>query len=275
MGESYETRGRGGARPVLLILLLALTAALLASCGQAAETETPAEQRDKADLVNPAVDGEAALEKMPEVNPPLGTSDARIVGSQDMTQEEFIQAVGADLNAKWGDLFESAGYTYSNADIILYDAPIAASGCGLSVAEPEFGPFYCPETQIIYYPLTWIDPGTGRTPAEAGDFAVAVILAHEMGHHVQNLLGILGDPSLLTIQTELQADCFAGLWARSIYDEGLLERGDIGEAIQSLANVGDLPGTDPTEEGAHGTDSQRVDAFFIGYDSGDITQCQF
>lgn len=274
MRESRGRRDGGGARPVLPILLLAITAVLLTACGRAAEVQTPAEQRDRADLANPAADGEAVLEKMPRVNPPLGTGDARIVGSQDMTQEEFVQAIGADLNAKWGDLFESAGYTYSNADIIIYDGPIAASGC-VEVAEPAMGPFYCPETGIIYYPLSWEDPGTGKTPAQIGDFAVAVILAHEMGHHVQNLLGVFEDPNAYSIQIELQADCFAGLWARSIYEQGILEPGDIGEAVQVAANAADLPGTDPTEEGAHGTESQRLDAFFAGYDSGDIGQCQF
>jgi predicted metalloprotease len=82
------------------------------------------------------------------------------------------------------------------------------------------------------------------------------------------------DPSLLTIQRELQADCLAGLWGRSVYEEGSLERGDVEEAIQSLQNVADLPGTPPTDPGAHGNEEQRIVAFMTGYESRDGSQCQ-
>ena len=103
---------------------------------------------------------------------------------------------------------------------------------------------------------------------------MAFILAHELGHHVQNQLGTL-DARLFTIQVELQADCFAGVWGRSIFEEGTLEEGDLGEAVEQLANFADLPGTPWDHPGAHGTESQRIDAFFTGYETGRPRQCKF
>jgi predicted metalloprotease len=103
---------------------------------------------------------------------------------------------------------------------------------------------------------------------------LAFILAHELGHHVQNQLGIF-DAGLFTIQEELQADCFAGVWGRSVFEQGSLEEGDLGEAAEELANVADVPGTPWDHPGAHGTESQRIDAFFTGYETGRPRQCTF
>ena len=142
-----------------------------------------------------------------EINPPLGVGDPRIVGSQDMTRSEFVQFVVENLNAMWQASFESSGYIYSPAPTILYDEPTAISGCG-GVADPQFGPFYCPDNMTVYYPVSFTDR-SGQRPWQIGDFALAFILAHEIGHHVQKQLGTL-DAGLFTIQEELQADCFAG-----------------------------------------------------------------
>ena len=259
-------------KAVGLLILLMLLGLLAAACG-GTDIEQAEGGSNREDLVNPAEDGEEALANLPEVNPPLGAGDPRLVGSEDMTIEEFVEAVGGDLNAKWQALFESGGYAYSNASFVLYDEPMPISGCE-GVADPEWGPFYCPENATVYYPLSWSDP-SGRSPAEIGDFAVAVILAHEVGHHVQNVTGAFADPNVYNIQFELQADCFAGLWGRSVYEEGLLEAGDIGEALQIAANAADLPGTPAEDPSAHGTEAQRTDAFFTGYESGDAAQCQF
>ena len=264
------TNDRKGTTVGLLVLLIPL-GLLAAACGG-----TDIEQADEVnreDLINPAEEGEQALANLPEVNPPLGAGDPRLVGSEDMTIEEFVEAVGGDLNAKWQALFESGGYAYPNASFVLYDEPMPISGCE-GVADPEWGPFYCSENSTVYYPLSWSDP-SGRTPAEIGDFAVAVILAHEVGHHVQNITGAFTDPNVYSIQLELQADCFAGLWGRTVYEEGLLEPGDVGEALQVAANAADLPGTPAENPSAHGTEAQRTDAFFTGYESGDAAQCQF
>jgi predicted metalloprotease len=125
----------------------------------------------------------------------------------------------------------------------------------------------------VYYPLPWRERG-GQTPAEIGDFAVATILAHEAGHHVQNLSGILGKTSTLNIQRELQADCLAGVWGHSVYREGLLQPGDVEEAIQAMDDAADLPGTPQNAPRAHGSPTQRTDSFFTGYRSGRASQCK-
>ena len=259
-----------------MIALLALLGVLAAACGET-EVTPDSGQADKSNLVNPASKSESeVLESMVEVNPPLGTSNTRLVGSEEMSTDEFAQAVGSNVNALWQAVFEQSGFTYSNASMVLYDEAIPATGCDeVGTADPKMGPFYCPQNQTIYYPLSWRDPASGETPAEIGDFAVAVIVAHEVGHHVQNLLGVSGDPNVLSIQLELQADCCAGIWSRSVFEQGALERGDIGEAVQIAANAADLPGTPPEAEGAHGTEAQRTHAFFTVYESGDVNECQF
>jgi predicted metalloprotease len=260
-------------RTLSVMILLASLELYAVACGGGASETPGVEEVDRKDLLNPAAQGEDVLANLPEVNPPLVASDPRIVGSQNMTPEEFVQNIGGDLNAKWQALFEEAGYAYSNAGLVAYNHPIPIAGCR-GIADPKLGPFYCPENMTVYYPLSWRGRG-GQTAAEVGDFAVAVILAHEVGHHVQHLIGIGQDPSLYTIHRELQADCLAGVWARSIYEEGLLEPGDVKEAIRVLANAADLPGTPPKSLGAHGTEAQRADAFFTGYESGRGGQCNF
>ena len=256
-----------------LLSLLILLGFLAAACGGTnTEPAAKVEPVDRADLVNPAEYGEEALAKLPEINPPLGVGDPRIVGSQDMTRIEFVQFVVDDVSAMWQDAFESGGLVYSPAPTILYDEPMAISGCG-GVADPEIGPFYCPENMTVYYPVSFTDR-SGQRPMQIGDFAVAFILAHELGHHIQNQLGTL-DAQLFTIQLELQADCFAGVWSRSIFEQDALEAGDLGEAVEQLANFADLPGTPWDHPGAHGTESQRIDAFFTGYDTGRSRQCKF
>jgi uncharacterized protein len=170
------------------------------------------------------------------------------------------------------DLPEEAGYAYSNAKFLVYSRPISSTGC-VRIAAPKMGPFYCPQNMTVYYPLSWRDR-SGQTPRQIGDFAVATVLAHETGHHIQNLLGILGNPKLYTIQRELQADCIAGVWGRSIYEEGTLEPGDVAEGLLIMAEAADLPGTPPESYRAHGTAAQRTDSFFTGYESGQTTQCK-
>ena len=148
----------------------------------------------------------------------------------------------------------------------------AISGCG-GVADPRIGPFYCPDNMTVYYSVSFTDR-SGQRPWQIGDFALAFILAHELGHHVQKQVGTL-DAGLFTIQEELQADCFAGVWGRLIFEQGALEEGALGEAVEQLANIADLPGTPWDDPGAHGTESQRIDAFLTGYDTGCARRCTF
>ncbi len=260
-------------RTLSVMILLASLELYAVACGGGASETPGVEEVDRKDLLNPAAQGEDVLANLSEVNPPLVASDPRIVGSQNMTPEEFVEYIGGDLNAMWQAVFEEVGYAYSNAGFVVYDQPISIAGC-LGIADPKLGPFYCPENMTVYYPPSWRDR-SGQTAAEVGDFAVATILAHEAGHHVQYLSGIGQDPSLYTIQRELQADCLAGVWARSVYEEGSLEPGDVKEALRVMANAADLPGTPPESLRAHGTEEQRADAFFTGYESGRGGECKF
>jgi predicted metalloprotease len=261
-------------RTLGVLVVLASLGLYAVACGGGADDPPGTQEVDREDLVNPAEDGEEeVLSNLAEVNPPLVGSDPRIVGSQNMTPEEFVQTIGGDLNAKWQAVFEDARYAYSNAGFVVYDQPITIAGCQ-GIAAPKVGPFYCPENMTVYYPLSWRNR-SGQTPAEVGDFAVAAVLAHEAGHHIQNLMGIIQDPSLYNIQRELQADCVAGVWARSVYEEGSLEPGDVEEGLRIMAEAADLPGTPFEAPRAHGTEAQRVDAFFTGYESGRGDQCKF
>jgi uncharacterized protein len=261
-------------RTLGVLVVLASLALYAVACGGGADDPPGTQEVNREDLVNPAEDGEEeVLSNLAEVNPPLVGSDPRIVGSQNMTPEEFVQTIGGDLNAKWQAVFEDASYAYSNAGFVIYDQPITIAGCQ-GIAAPKVGPFYCPENMTVYYPLSW-RTRSGQTPAEVGDFAVAAILAHETGHHIQNLMGIIQDSSLYNIQRELQADCVAGVWGRSVYEEGSLEPGDVKEGLRIMAEAADLPGTPFEAPRAHGTEAQRVDAFFTGYESGKGDQCRF
>jgi predicted metalloprotease len=256
----------------VVVLLASLVVLLATACGGSTRSTPPAEDGNRNELQNPAESGEKVLANLPEVNPPLAGSNPKIVGSQNMPTQQFVQTIGTNLNAKWRAVFEEAGYDYSNAKFLVYSRPISSTGC-VRIAAPKMGPFYCPQNMTVYYPLSWRDR-SGQTPRQIGDFAVATVLAHETGHHIQNLLGILGNPKLYTIQRELQADCIAGVWGRSIYEEGTLEPGDVAEGLLIMAEAADLPGTPPESYRAHGTAAQRTDSFFTGYESGQTTQCK-
>jgi predicted metalloprotease len=259
-------------RTLSVVVVLVSLVLLATACGGGTSSTPPAQDANREDLQNPAEAGEKVLTKLPEVNPPLEGNNPRIVGSQNMTTQQFVQFIGANLNTKWQAVFKEAGYAYSKAKFVPYNKPIPAGGC-LRIAAPKIGPFYCPQNMTVYYPLPWREHG-GQTPAQIGDFAVATILAHESGHHVQNLMGILGNPKLYTIQRELQADCLAGVWGRSVYQEGLLEPGDVEEGIQAVDDAADLPGTPQKSSRAHGSAAQRTDSFFTGYKSGQAGQCK-
>ena len=259
-------------RTLGLVVLLASLALFAAACGGGTGSTPAAENVNRENLQDPAEAGEEqVLTKLPEVNPPLGGNQPRFVGSQNMTTQQFVQSIGANVNDKWQATFKEAGYSYTKAKFVVYKQPVSAGGC-LRLAAPKIGPFYCPQNMTVYYPLPWRERG-GQTPAEIGDFAVAIILAHETGHHVQNLGGILGNTSALTIQRELQADCLAGVWGRSVYQEGLLQPGDVEEGIRAMDDAADLPGTPQKSSRAHGSAAQRTDSFFTGYKSGQAGQC--
>ena len=179
--------------------------------------------------------------------------------------EGLVEAAVSDVNAFWGTEFGQRGYPYAPARLaFVYDEPVA-SGCGPVL--PQLGPGYCAIDGTFYYPVNWVDPLTGLRLEEYGDFAVAMVTAHEMAHHAQFLMDSLGIQRLDNLsltQFELQADCFAGAWTRRAYDNGQLEPGDLEEALSALGVAGS-PG--------HGTSQQRSASFMLGYDTGDIAEC--
>jgi predicted metalloprotease len=156
------------------------------------------------------------------------------------------------------------------------------SGCG--PASAQTGPFYCPADHKVYLDLSFFRELSRRFGAP-GDFAAAYVIAHEIGHHVQSQLGIEeqvrekqqddpGRANVYSVQLELQADCFAGVWARSTYDRGLLDPGDIEEGLQAAAAVGDdRLGARSREQWTHGSSELRVKWFRTGYDSGNPGDC--
>ncbi len=200
---------------------------------------------------------------------------------------KFIDFVAGDVDATWQKIFTESGKTYEKPVIVLYDNGVQ-SACGNTPS--TVGPFYCPRDHKVYLDLTFMEQLQQRLNAP-GDFAQAYIVAHEIGHHVQNLLGVMEDVAReeqenpdsgneLSVRVELQADCLAGIWGHSAYAKGdLLESGDLDEGLTAAAAVGDdriqkqSGGTVNPDSFTHGSSEQRVKWFRAGFDSGDPTAC--
>lgn len=197
---------------------------------------------------------------------------------------EFVSVILADTEDTWNSLFREAGATYREPELVLYSGTVQ-SACGISGAAT--GPFYCPNDQRVYLDLSFFRQ-LQRLGA-SGDFAVAYVIAHEIGHHVQNLEGTLGEiqrlrqrlppaeANQLSVRTELQADCYAGVWAHHAEAErDRLEAGDVREGIDAAAAVGDdnLQGPAASPDSfTHGTSAQRVEWFQQGFQSGSVDAC--
>ena len=199
---------------------------------------------------------------------------------------QFVSVVLADTETVWTDVFEDYGWTYEPATLVLYKNT-TNSGCG--TASAQTGPFYCSVDQSIYIDLAFYSTLRDRFDAP-GDFAMAYVIAHEVGHHVQNLTGILEDyyearsqlsttqANALTVRLELQADYLSGVWAHHIQGMGYLEAGDLQEALTAAAAVGDdtiqmqSSGRVIPETFTHGTSEQRSSWFMKGFNEGDLDQ---
>lgn len=196
--------------------------------------------------------------------------------------EVFASTVLGSTNDVWQNIFSQSGKTYAEPRLVLFRTA-TASGCG--VATSDVGPHYCPADQTIYIDETFFTELQQRFNAQGGDVAEAYVIAHEVGHHVQNQLGIMsevqrqGNSNDASIKLELQADCFAGVWAYSIRDNGVLAAGEINEAIDAAAAVGDdriqqsVQGQISPETWTHGSSEQRVEWFTKGYNAGSPNAC--
>jgi len=200
-------------------------------------------------------------------------------------QKQFVSFVFDDVQRTWGQFFAANSQPYRKAKLVLF-SDRAATGCGSESS--AVGPFYCPPDQRVYIDLSFYQELARRFGAP-GDFAQAYVIAHEMGHHVQNLLGIekrmrqVGGPSEgangNSVRLELQADCFAGIWAHSTDQRALLEKGDMEEGLAAASAVGDdrlqsqATGTVQPETWTHGSAAQRSLWFKRGFVSGSIKDC--
>jgi uncharacterized protein len=203
-------------------------------------------------------------------------------------QVDFVRAVLGETEDVWGVYFRGMGKVYTPPKLVLFSGQVG-SACGL--ANAAAGPFYCPGDQKVYIDLSFYRQLATEFGAP-GDFARAYVIAHEVGHHVQNLLGITDaaaqaerragrvGANQVSVQIELQADCFAGVWASQANQaRKILEPGDLEQGLQAASSVGDdtlqkrSQGTVVPDSFTHGTSAQRVRWFRRGYDSGKIDNC--
>ena len=195
--------------------------------------------------------------------------------------EKFVSSVLGSTNDYWNVTLAKNGTAYVEPKLVLFRS-YTTSGC--SGASSAVGPHYCPADSTIYLDETFFKELTTRLGAKGGDVAEAYVIAHEVGHHVQNILGTIENgqrSNADSVKTELQADCYAGLWASSLRDKGIFETNEITEAMGAAAAVGDdsiqtkTEGQVHPESWTHGSSEQRVDAFTTGYESGDFSKCEF
>ena len=206
--------------------------------------------------------------------------------AEEAERRELSVFVLNDAQEIWTRLLPKYGEQYREARLVLY-REATRSGCG--VGQAGMGPFYCPLDERVYIDLSFFDELQNRFRA-AGDFAQAYVIAHEIGHHVQHVLGTdtqvrqrqqsrPGEVNELSVRLELQADCFAGIWANSTSQRRLLEQGDVEEALNAASAIGDdriqrqTTGTVRPETFTHGTSEQRASWFRRGLESGDPRSC--
>jgi uncharacterized protein len=201
---------------------------------------------------------------------------------------DFVAVVLADTEDVWSALFKGMGRTYEEPNLVLFSGSVS-SACGLASA--AVGPFYCPADRNVYIDLSFYRDLQTRFGAP-GDFAQAYVIAHEIGHHVQNLLGIAEkvqsqrsrvsetQANRLSVMMELQADCFSGVWTHHANrSRQILEEGDIEEALNAASSIGDdriqrqSQGYVTPDSFTHGSSAQRMRWFKRGFDTGDVGQC--
>ena len=204
------------------------------------------------------------------------------------TMARFVSTVLADTEDVWGQIFRQGGANYQQPRLVLFRGAIGTA-CG--TGQSAMGPFYCPGDQKVYIDLSFYDQLKNQLGAP-GDFAQAYVIAHEVGHHVQNLLGISGqvdqmrgrvskvEYNKLSVKLELQADCFAGVWAHHADSQRqILEKGDVEEAMNAAAKIGDdalqkaQTGQVVPDSFTHGSSAQRQRWFKTGLQSGELKAC--
>ncbi len=209
------------------------------------------------------------------------------ISPNDDRQAKFTSVILASTEDVWTQIFKQNGMTYRDPKLVMYRGA-TRTGCG--TGQSVMGPFYCPADSTVYIDLSFYQELRDKLGA-GGDFAQGYVVAHEVGHHVQNLLGIdkkvrqmqqgasQAEVNRLSVKMELQADCFAGIWGHAMQQEQVLESGDLKQALDAARAIGDdrlqqqSQGRVVPDSFTHGTSAQRYDWFKRGYDSGRMDQC--
>ena len=226
------------------------------------------------------------LEQAPVDNPSAGSQTSRPTNPQEEELKQFVAVVLASTEDVWTDTFRQLGRQYRKPTLVLFDVQVS-SACGQ--AGSAVGPFYCPGDDKLYLDFSFFRDLQSRFRAP-GDFAQAYVIAHEVGHHVQNLLGTMervnaaqrqrgeAEANDLSVRLELQADFLAGVWAHHAQRKGLLDPGDVEEALGAASAVGDdrlqreSQGYVVPDSFTHGSSEQRIRWFRRGLETGDIRQ---
>ena len=226
------------------------------------------------------------FEQLPSDQQQPGVQTSRPQNPQEEDLKHFVAVVLAKSEDVWTDVFRQNGRQYREPTLVLFSGQVR-SACGIKGA--AVGPFYCPGDEKVYIDLGFYEQ-LRREFNAPGDFAQAYVVAHEVGHHVQKLLGISDrvesmeqqadevEANQLSVRLELQADFFAGVFARYVQNQGLLEAGDVEEALRAASSVGDdqiqrrTTGYVVPDSFTHGTSEQRLRWFKKGYETGDIRQ---
>ncbi|GAB2776717.1 KPN_02809 family neutral zinc metallopeptidase [Salinimicrobium soli] len=213
------------------------------------------------------------------------STEERELTAEEKELGDFAAVVLADTEDVWNRLFQEYGSNYREPGMVLFTDAVQTACGGASAAT---GPFYCPADEKVYMDLGFFEELERRFGAEGGDFAIAYVIAHEVGHHVQNLMGTAGkvqqlqqrssqtEANELSVALELQADFYAGVWAH--YNDRYLQAGDIEEAMSAANAVGDdaiqkrTSGRVVPDSFTHGTSEQRMKWFMKGYESGELAQ---
>ena len=217
-------------------------------------------------------------------------TEQRQLNSQEQQIGKMVSMITAETEQTWSAIFQENGLQYRKPKVVLFENT-TQSGCG--TAQSAMGPFYCPADQTVYMDMSFFNELQQKFGAKVTEFTVAYVLAHEIGHHVQTLLGTTqkvdqlrasnryseADMNRVSVATELQADFFAGVWAKRTDDrEHILEPGDVQSAMQAAAAVGDdniqkrASGYVNQEAFTHGSSQQRMQWFMKGYETGEINQ---
>lgn len=215
--------------------------------------------------------------------------DSQTVQTQQSNDESavFVRKIVGETEDAWSGIFSASGERYTPPKLVLYSGTWD-SACG--TASAATGPFYCPSDQKVYLDTDFFDEMRTRFKA-SGDFAQAYVIAHEVGHHIQNLTGVLpkfnrqrqsmseSEANAMSVRVELQADCYAGIWGKYTDQKGILEKGDLEEALNAAQQIGDdalqkqSQGYVVPDSFTHGTSAQRAKWFRRGFESGKVGAC--